>query len=409
MNRRLQLLFLLLPLLSFTGSTDVLKNIMGARPSLHRIMDQQLNYQVQVIYTQIDRDANNVPSFKQHTYYLDAKTYYYAASLVKLPCSALALEKLEALKIDKEFPMLTDSACACQKRVVTDTSSADGDPSMAHYIKRMLLVSDNDAYSRTYEFLGQKYIHDKLTEKGYPNAYIIHRFDAGCNTKNNACTNPVDFYDASGKLFYHQDAATNKETYRHPLGEVKAGKGYKDAGNKLVMQPKDFSNSNYISLQDINDMLKSIVFPEEVPASKRFQISEENRQFLLKYLSMLPRESARPRYSSRTFYDSYKKYLLYGDSKKKIGGDSLRIFNMVGQSYGFMADVAYVCDFKNKVEFMLSAVIYTNADGIINDGKYEYETVALPFFGELGRAVYAYDKKRKRAVVPDLSAFRFSY
>ena len=34
---------------------------------------------------------------------------------------------------------------------------------------------------------------------------------------------------------------------------------------------------------------------------------------------------------------------------------------------------------KENVEFMLSAVIYTNEDEILNDGRYEYNTIALPF------------------------------
>jgi hypothetical protein len=45
---------------------------------------------------------------------------------------------------------------------------------------------------------------------------------------------------------------------------------------------------------------------------------------------------------------------------------------------------------------MLSAVIYTNEDEILNDGKYEYNTVALPFLAELGRQIYAFELKRTK-------------
>jgi hypothetical protein len=45
---------------------------------------------------------------------------------------------------------------------------------------------------------------------------------------------------------------------------------------------------------------------------------------------------------------------------------------------------------------MLSAVIYTNENQIINDGKYEYNTVALPFLAELGRQIYAFELKRTK-------------
>ncbi len=401
---------IMLLLLSFSGKDpNPLDEIMLNRPGLHKIHDQPLRYMTQIIYTQIDRDKFNNPFFKQYTYQLDAKKYFYAASLVKLPCSALALERLEEMKVPRNATMYTDSICNCQKRVKKDTSSATGLPSMENYIKRMLLISDNDAYSRTFELLGQEYIYKKMNEKGYLNTFIIHRFDAGCSTRDNSCTNAIDFYDESGTLIHKKLYERFKGTIPNPLGEVKVGKGYMDAKNKLVMEPKDFSNSNFISLQDINDMLKSIVFPKSVVPSFRFNISEDNRKFMLKYLSMLPRESDRPRYNTKEFYDSYKKYLIYGDSKKKITGDSIRIFNIVGQSYGYMSDVAYVVDFKNNIEFMLSAVIYTNDDGIINDGKYEYDKTALPFFGELGRAIYAFERKRKKENAPDLDEFKFVY
>jgi hypothetical protein len=35
----------------------------------------------------------------------------------------------------------------------------------------------------------------------------------------------------------------------------------------------------------------------------------------------------------------------------------------------------------------VAATIYTNADGVLNDDRYEYKEVARPFFGELGKAV----------------------
>ena len=44
---------------------------------------------------------------------------------------------------------------------------------------------------------------------------------------------------------------------------------------------------------------------------------------------------------------------------------------------------------------MLTASIYTNADEVINDGKYEYNIVALPFFAELGKCFYNYELTHK--------------
>ena len=71
--------------------------------------------------------------------------------------------------------------------------------------------------------------------------------------------------------------------------------------------------------------------------------------------------------------------------------------------------MSYVADFANKVEFMLTATIYVNADGILNDDKYEYEEVGWPFFYQLGQTIYRYELQRKRTYKPDLRSFEIKY
>jgi hypothetical protein len=385
-----------------------------ARDPAHfgKFLSKPGKFKIQIIYTQIDRDRNNVPSFHEFKYRTNPGNYFYCASLVKLPCSALALEKLNELGVkglDSRTRMLTDSLGPCQKKTYADTTSEDGYPSVSQYIRRMLLVSDNTAYNRTYEFLGPEYIFKKLSAKGYRDAFIIQRFDPGCNTEDNTATNPIRFTNGKENTVYEQKAGLYQADRQHPLGKPQAGHAYIDGKGRKINEPRDFSQSNYLSLPDITTMLRSILFPTSVAAEKRFMLREEDRQFLLRYLSMLPRESEHPKYAPKDYYDSYKKYLIYGNTHETLDLDSLRIFNIVGQSYGFMTDVAYVCDFKNKIEFMLSAVIYANQNEVINDNKYEYNTVALPWFSELGKAIYNYDRNRKREHSPDLTEFRFTY
>ena len=54
-------------------------------------------YRIQILYTQINRDKNNTPHFKEYSYRLNANEYFYPASTVKFPLSVLALEKLNNL------------------------------------------------------------------------------------------------------------------------------------------------------------------------------------------------------------------------------------------------------------------------------------------------------------------------
>ena len=85
---------------------------------------------------------------------------------------------------------------------------------------------------------------------------------------------------------------------------------------------------------------------------------------------------------------------------------NIRIFNKEGDAYGFLTDVAYIVDYKNNIEFFLSANIYCNSDGIFNDDHYDYETVGYPFLRNIGRVIYEYELQRKRERIPDLSTFK---
>ena len=38
----------------------------------------------------------------------------------------------------------------------------------------------------------------------------------------------------------------------------------------------------------LQDVLKAVVFPEAMPAEKRFRLSEDDRRFLLRAMSTLP-------------------------------------------------------------------------------------------------------------------------
>ena len=68
----------------------------------------------------------------------------------------------------------------------------------------------------------------------------------------------------------------------------------------------------------------------------------------------------------------------------------IRIYNKIGQAYGFTTENAYVVDTATDRSFFLAATIYTNDDGVLNDDQYEYATVAEPFMADLGEAVVRY-------------------
>jgi hypothetical protein len=61
-----------------------------------------------------------------------------------------------------------------------------------------------------------------------------------------------------------------------------------------------------------------------------------------------------------------------------------------------------VLDTKNNIDYMLSATVYVNSDGVVNDSKYDEATVGFPFFRNIGKAFYAYELNRPRRYKPQL-------
>jgi hypothetical protein len=373
------------------------------------VISNPQKYKLQIIYTQIDRDSNNYPIFSSGKFNVDSKKYFYPASTVKFPAALLALEKLNDMNIPgltKYTSLKIDSNYTGQTKVIFDSSSATKLPSIANYVKKVFIVSDNDAHNRIFEFLGQQYTNETLLKKSFFSTKLLHRLSTPLTPDQNRNTNGFTFFDMED-VFYEQPPQKNSNEYKVELDNIRLGTGYYE-GDKLINSPKDFSYSNYFALEDQHEMLKSVFFPEAVSKDKKFNLTEDDYRFLYRAMSILPRESDFPAYPDyKTYYDGYCKFFIYGDTKDTIPSN-IRIFNKVGIAYGFIIDNAYIIDFDKKIEFMLSAIIQVNENEIFNDDKYEYDTIGFPFMAELGRLIYAFEVNRKRDVIPNLDKFNWS-
>ncbi len=406
--------FLILPLTSASAQKikrkKVIQKILKAHPEhFQKMLDNPEKYLVQILYTQIDRDAQNQPHFTSYAYRLNPQEYFYPASTVKLPAAVVALEKLNNLGIEglnKYTPLKIDSAYSGQSAVSTDSSAENNLPSIAHYIKKIFLVSDNDAFNRLYEFVGQQQLNETLHRKGFEDVRLAHRLSIFLTPDENRHTNPFTFYK-DDQLLYKQPLVNNPIPVPAILKSALLGKAHV-MNDQLIPAPMDFTAKNYISVEALQGILKTVLFPEAVPEQQRFNLTPDDYAFLYKYMSMLPRESDYPAYDLQEYPDSYVKFLMFGNTKKPLPAN-IRIFNKVGDAYGFIIDNAYIVDFDNKVEFMLTAVALVNENETFNDGKYEYEEEGFPFMEHLGQAIYQHELKRKKKHLPDLSKFKMEY
>ncbi|MBI1344618.1 MAG: hypothetical protein GC171_16980 [Terrimonas sp.] len=389
-------------------NSPLLTRLLASHSAFYRDMVLDKDHRIQIMYTQINGSKNGRPGFREHYFNVSDHEYFYPASAVKFPIAVLALQRLRELRVpglDKNSLMVTGKAYPGQTEVYNDPQSVDGAPSVANYIKKIFLVSDNDAFNRLYEFLGQAYINNTLHAMGFNSVQILHRLSVDMNETENRHTNPVSFYDTAAQLLYEQPPGNS--SLQIEKKDIRLEIGYMQGG-VLIHEPFDFSAKNRISVRDFSRMIQSVFFPNEVPPRNRFNLSNEDRLFLWKYMSMLPAESTFPDYSFLPEASRYSRSYFWGT----VNPDALnavRVFNKTGGAYGFLTEVAFVVDFKNQVAFMLTATIHCNSNGIYNDDQYDYEQLGYPFLKKLGRIIYGYERTRKRNLAPDLSTFQLNY
>lgn len=333
---------------------------------LRKVLDSMDKYEVQIKYSEI-QNTNGTLVFKDTT--IGEPNYFYPASTVKFPVAVLALEKLNNLdSLDRNTKFYIEG----------DTLET----TFAKEISKIFAVSDNDAFNRLIEFLGQDYINQKLKEKGIQDVRISHRLST--DNAYEVTTKPLVIYkDDSTTVVSKSIVNTSAKPLK--LKGIKKGIGYSD-GDSIVHQPFDFSLKNNYPIAAQHTILKRVFFPETFLEQERFQLSTDQLLFLKNTMKSYPKADN----VTSTYYDIHGKFFMYGDSKKSIP-KHIKIYNKLGYAYGTFTDCAYIVDEKNNISFLLTATLLVNNNQIFNDNTYEYNTVGIPFLAALEREIHQYN------------------
>jgi hypothetical protein len=356
-------------------SYDPLDKVLSSKdPRIRQVMDDPQPYELQIRFTRIFREKDSV-RFKDFDFQVDRNQYFYPASTVKFPITVMALEKINAsdgLTINTPFYVEGDTL----------------ETTFGQEVIKIFAVSDNDANNRLLEFLGQDAINNGFATKNIGPARISHRLSVP--DADDVTTRPLIVY-LNDSTTTSLAGSTNQPPVPLQLEGIAKGSGYYE-NDSLIHEPFNFSLKNYYPVETQHGVLKRIIFPESFPENERFNLNASQRQFLFNAMKILPKEAG---YKPEDYHDSYGKFLLFGDSKKDIPAH-IKIYNKVGYAYGTLTDCAYVHDEKNKVEFMVTATILVNADGIFNDNNYEYDEIGIPFLDALGDKLYEIENNRKQ-------------
>lgn len=339
---------------------------------------------LQLRYVRIDRDRSGRPSFTASAYGEGGR--FYPASTVKLPLVLAALEKANR------------TGLAGLKDAALSVAGYPGITTMTACIRKIFLVSDNDAANRLYDFVGRQELKSALRQRGYADTLILHRFGArGAGTDQG--TMPELCFHREGRLLYRQPSFEEDPAVKEPCGRpaeaLPGGRG------------GDLTGKNRTTLAELLEMIRSVMFPGSVDAGRRFQLSEDDLALLRSAMCRLPAESVDPRYGPDAFPAGYAKFLLPGEAADPIPS-GVRIFNKCGWALGFLTDAAYIADATNHAEYMLAAALRVDDDGSAGEDHYRYGE-GKRLLGRLSRLIYRHELQRPKKYRSSLSRYIYSF
>ena len=343
---------------------SILKN--SESELINYVYKNKEKFEVQIILTELKKRKNGFTIHKKK-FNVDKKNYFYPASSIKLPIALLTIEKINEnpnLNINSEFSIKGDSIITTFKKEITD----------------LFIISSNESYNRLFEFLGQDYINKKLKQKGFKDFSISHRLST--KESDNLKTKEINFY-RNGEINQIQKSINNKPLTKLNLKNLNKGIGF-ILDNELQNKSMDFSRKNYFSIEELNNILICLFFPE-VSKNKKFNLSNSQNLLIQKLMSSTPYDMG---FDKNIYPNNYNKFFIYGDKDGMINDN---IYNKVGNAYGYSIDNAYIYNKNSDRHFVLTACIYTNANNILNDNYYEYDEIGIPFLAEIGRFLTNYN------------------
>ena len=281
-------------ILFFSCSKEEIKNpivfaLNADSEKIQAVMKNLEAHEVQIMVT----DATG----KDFKFQVNDSSYFYPASSVKFPIALLALEKAQRIpEIDSQtvFQIEGDS--------IKTTIQQE--------VKKIFAVSDNEAYNRLFEFLGQDEIQQSLIAKNLQPARISHR--VGTQNADTIVSKKITFFE-NDSIVFQQEAKSNQAIEKLSLFKMQKGVGfYRD--DSFVSKPMDFSEKNYVPIGTLHELMKRVQFPEKDTEKEQFQILESDRDFLLNVMHETPKQQG---FTETEYYDSYVNFLCLEIRKKQ--------------------------------------------------------------------------------------------
>ena len=379
---KLYFLFGLFFVLSCDFSTNPIKSVIKNDEFLSKILKNKEQHEIQVIFTEISRNKDGEPIFKDFEFQVDENKYFYPASTIKLPIVVLTLDKINELRSSGIDITLKSKISISSNHSEKNEIQLDTITSFQNLIADVFLVSDNYSSNILIDFIGYNYFNTKMSQAGFKNTYLNHKFNP----------DPYVNIDWLIKTVDKQLISSNQDqiivTANQNISGLKKGEN-KFQDGMIVSGSLDFSQKNRHSIRDMHNLLKRIIFPSKLDNENVFNLNVEDYDFLRYWMSRYTYEDLGDKFrNDKKYFDSYNKFFIHG-SDTVVNNRNTRVYNKLGQAYGTSVDNAYIRNYQDDIEFFLTATIYTNKNKTINDNVYEYDQIAIPFLSKLSQTLYS--------------------
>lgn len=355
---------------------DELESLLRADAELAAVLDEAPRRRAQVLVAIPTEDAQGRRGLRRLGLRVDAE-YFYPASAVKLATAVAALEKLDEQR-DARGRVLADLSTPLRVTEGEGRRAKTFETTLRDELERSLVVSDNDANNRLYALVGRNELAERMTRLGLGGTRIVHTLGDG--GAGDALPPAFEWLVANGESLPISQRVDFE--LGAPAGgeDLLLGTAHIDESGRRVAGPMDFSAKNRMTLRDLQDLLVMTVRPDLAPGAVP-RLAPPDRSALLTILGTLPSELRSAR-GSRRLDELHKP--LHLAVVAATPDDQVRVLGKGGRAYGFAVENAYAVNERTGRCFFVTAALYANENGTLNDDRYEYATIADPFMTRLG-------------------------
>lgn len=354
------------------NETELLAILKGKEPIVDEVLANPEKYHLQINFTSVQEYQNEV-TLNEYSFNKD-KYYYQPASLIKLPLALVSLEMLTKFQENYGINITTPlqmNTCSCDLGT-NNYVNRKPSPNLDILYKEMLIMSNNDAYNFFYDFVGPTYFNKRMRELNFPNIILRNRFYARCNGSAAQIHGGITFDKDSTDIKYHIDCQNDSIS---------------NETQSIYLTTPGSNKYNVASLYTLHQLMVNLFYPSR---TNKFAISPAYLSYFKKITSSYPHSI--PEYES--YPNHYHKYLI-PPSLINTDDSTIKFYSKNGNASGYISDVMFVEDEKNKVTYFVSISMYNASKKYYIKRRAHYTSPGIDFFRQVSKILYAHVKENK--------------